>query len=242
MSEAAEIIAEEDDYLPAVREQPTTSPATLFGVSDPAAVIVRATEAAKPLAEVVRRQGLTVGISGREYCKVEAWTLLGSMLGVFPVTVWTRKLEDGWEARCEARTRQGEIVGAAEAECLRSESRWKTADDYALRAMAQTRATSRALRQPLGFVMQLAGYEATPAEEMPDPAAEDAPSRAHVGAATILGFGKHKAKTIGQVLEQDRGYVEWLASNARDPGIRAAAATALNNDAPAIDPNADIPF
>jgi hypothetical protein len=33
--------------------------------------------------------------------------------------------------------------------------------------MAQTRATSKALRQPLGFVMTLAGYSATPAEEMP---------------------------------------------------------------------------
>jgi hypothetical protein len=33
--------------------------------------------------------------------------------------------------------------------------------------MAQTRATSKALRQPLGFVMTLAGYAATPAEEMP---------------------------------------------------------------------------
>jgi hypothetical protein len=33
--------------------------------------------------------------------------------------------------------------------------------------MAQTRATSKALRQPLGFVMQLAGFNPTPAEEMP---------------------------------------------------------------------------
>ena len=33
--------------------------------------------------------------------------------------------------------------------------------------MAQTRAVSKALRLPLGFVMSIAGYEATPAEEMP---------------------------------------------------------------------------
>ena len=31
--------------------------------------------------------------------------------------------------------------------------------------MAQTRSTSKALRLPLGFVVALAGYEATPAEE-----------------------------------------------------------------------------
>jgi hypothetical protein len=33
--------------------------------------------------------------------------------------------------------------------------------------MAQTRATSKALRVPLGFIVVLAGYEATPEEEMP---------------------------------------------------------------------------
>jgi hypothetical protein len=61
----------------------------------------------------------------------------------------------------------GQVVGAAEAECLRSERTWKGRDDYALRSMAQTRAVSKALRGPLGFVVTLAGYEATPAEEMP---------------------------------------------------------------------------
>jgi hypothetical protein len=74
---------------------------------------------------------------------------------------------DGWEARVEARTLAGQVVGAAEAECLRTEKTWSSRDDYALRSMAQTRAVSKALRGPLGFVVTLAGYEATPAEEMP---------------------------------------------------------------------------
>ena len=84
---------------------------------------------------------------------------------------WTRPILDdelqvGWEARVEARTRAGEVVGAAEAQCLRAERTWKGRDDYALRSMAQTRAVSKALRLPLGFVMQLAGFNPTPAEEM----------------------------------------------------------------------------
>jgi hypothetical protein len=41
-------------------------------------------------------------------------------------------------------------------------------DDYALRSMAQTRALSKCLRAPLGFIIQLAGFAATPAEEIPD--------------------------------------------------------------------------
>jgi hypothetical protein len=47
------------------------------------------------------------------------------------------------------------------------ERNWSHRDDYALRSMAQTRAVAKALRLCLGWIMSLAGYEATPAEEMP---------------------------------------------------------------------------
>ena len=98
--------------------------------------------------------------------RVEGWTLCGTMLGVFPWLEWTRPLPRGWEARVEARTLDGRGIGAAESECLRSEPKWKDRDDFHLRSMAATRATSKALRQPLGFVMHLAGYNPTPAEEI----------------------------------------------------------------------------
>jgi hypothetical protein len=147
-------------------------PATLFHTDDPVEVIAKATATATALANVVKQQKLATSIQGRDHVRVEGWTLLGSMLGVFPVVAWTHKLENGWEARVEARTKDGSVVGAAEAECLRTENTWKNRDDYALRSMAQTRATSKALRGPLGFVMTLAGFDATPAEEMPREAAQ----------------------------------------------------------------------
>ncbi len=139
----------------------------LFGTQNPVEIVGKATEIADALSDVLKRKGLAKKISGREFVVVEGWVLLGTMLGVFPVVVWTRKLEDGWEARVEARTLTGAVVGAAEAECLRSEKSWAKRDDYALRSMAQTRATSKALRGPLGFIVTLAGYQATPFEEMP---------------------------------------------------------------------------
>lgn len=142
------------------------APGTLFRTDDPVEIIARATDVAKALSEVLRAQNLTNRIQDKDYVRVEGWTLCGTMLGVFPVVEWTRPVEGGWEARVEAKTRDGAVVGAAEAECLRSEKRWKTADDYAVRSMAQTRAVSKALRAPLGFIVSLAGYEATPAEEM----------------------------------------------------------------------------
>lgn len=150
-----------------VREQPQVpASAALFGTSEPVAVIAKATDVANALRAVIERQGLVSSISGKKYPKCEAWTLLGTMLGVFPVLQWTRPVEGGWEARVEAKTASGQIVGAAEAECLRSEKNWANRDDFALRSMAQTRATAKALRMPLGFVMTLSGFEPTPAEEM----------------------------------------------------------------------------
>ena len=144
---------------------------TLWGQATPSQIIEKAAEAATALAQVVDKQGLFTNIQGRKHVRVEGWTLLGSILGVFPVCVWTRPFLDenalpiGWEARVEAH-RNGQVVGAAEAQCLNTEKTWATRDGYALRSMAQTRATSKALRMPLGFVVTLAGYEACPAEEM----------------------------------------------------------------------------
>ena len=73
-----------------------------------------------------------------------------------------------YEARVEARTISGLVVGTAEATCSRKESKWAREDDFELKSMAQTRATSKALKAATGWLMVLAGYKPTPAEEMPD--------------------------------------------------------------------------
>lgn len=165
---------------------------TLFHTDNPVAVIPAAQAVAAPLAALIEQQQLFTLIGGKKHVRIEGWTLLGSMLGVFPVTEWTRELEDGWEARVEARTRAGEVVGAAEAECRRTEANWKDRDSYALRSMAQTRAASKALRLPLGFIMQLGGFEATPAEEM-DGVRDAAPVSQHACPACGLLVADQRA-------------------------------------------------
>lgn len=164
----------------------TTQEVGLFGAQEPDAVIGKAEAVARALKAVIVKQGLVSKIQGKEYPRCEAWTLLGTMLGVFPVLTWTKPVEGGWEARVEAKTRDGSVIGAAEAQCLRSERNWANRDDFALRSMAQTRATAKCLRMPLGFVMSLTGCEVTPAEEMvadhpqpqrqPKPAPEPTPT------------------------------------------------------------------
>jgi hypothetical protein len=50
--------------------------------------------------------------------------------------------------------------------CLDDEAKWTTSRSFQLRSMAQTRAQAKALRNVLAWVVVMAGYQPTPAEEM----------------------------------------------------------------------------
>lgn len=155
---------------------PGSTNVALFGTSDPVQVVAEATRVADSLAAVINAKKLYANISGRSHVKVEGWQLLGSMLGVTAVCTETKPVEGGFQATVEARTLDGRVVGRADALCTKSETLWSSRDDYARLSMAQTRATSKALKGPLGFVVSLAGYQTTPAEEMPsDGGGQDEP-------------------------------------------------------------------
>jgi len=133
----------------------------------PAAVIQQASGVAEQLAEIVNSRQLYSTISGRKYVKVEGWTTLGAMLGVLPREVETHRIEDGWESTVElVRASDGAVVGRGSAICTTDEQNWSDRPDYAVRSMAITRATGKAYRLGFSWVMALAGYEPTPAEEM----------------------------------------------------------------------------
>ena len=158
------------------------APAGLFKTDDPVEVVERATRVADALKDVISKRELYTMIQGKPHVRVEGWQLVGAMLGVTAVCVETVEVEGGWKATVEARTADGRVIGSASALCTKNEKRgpWKSADDYARLSMAQTRATSKALKGPLGFVISLAGYQTTPAEEMTfieaDPVAEVEPA------------------------------------------------------------------
>lgn len=45
-----------------------------------------------------------------------------------------------------------------------------------------------------------------------------------------LTFGKNKGKTLGAVLNENRGYIEWLSENTRDESVKAAAIMLLSGE------------
>ena len=60
---------------------------TLFGTSDPIAVLGQASRVALALAQVIKKQHLSTMIQGKEHVHVEGWTTLGAMLGVTPTSL-----------------------------------------------------------------------------------------------------------------------------------------------------------
>jgi hypothetical protein len=134
----------------------------------PAELVRRATEAADVLAKVIEDKKLYSSIQGKRYVRVEGWTSLAVLLGCLPREVSITRREDGtYEAVVElARMSDGAVLTRASAECGMDETKWAKGPDYARRSMAATRATSKACRLAFSWVMVLAGFAATPLEEM----------------------------------------------------------------------------
>lgn len=150
------------------QEQPRGLQLGTLWVASPQAVVSRASEIATTLAEIVEKRKLYVVIRQRKFVRVEGWSTLGAMLGVLPREVEVLERDNGdFEATVElVRASDGAIIGRGSAICGLDEKTWANRPRYARRSMAITRATGKAFRLGFAWIIQLAGYETTPAEEM----------------------------------------------------------------------------
>jgi hypothetical protein len=198
----------------------------------PADVILRGSEQAKPLADLIKSQKLSVKISGREYVKAEGWQALAAMNGVLPREEDVVRLDDGTYIATVVLVRisDGTVLTRASAECGADEPMWMQRPNYARRSMAVTRAMGKACRIAFSWVVSLAGYEPTPFEEVdglhldsprPAPAAAPAPApapaRPHVVDADEVPyeprvpFGKNKDVPLKDLSDsQITWYVEYI--------------------------------
>lgn len=129
------------------------------------------------LAKLIKEKNLSTTIQRKEYVNVSGWQFAGSALGLMPiiteVTDLTRRgeqpnqVEFKYLAKCEVRKiTTGEVVSTGIAICSSFERTKASFDEYAILSMAQTRAIGKAYRNLLAWLMNAAGFEATPAEEM----------------------------------------------------------------------------
>ena len=142
-----------------------------------------AQQKAKKLKAIVDSQQLSVKIGPSEHLKVEGWQTIGRGYGYTCRTTVDELVKDsdgrmvGVKATASILDGLGAIVGGADSFCFRDEEKYdkdtgeisyphgkQTIAQWA--GMAQTRAEARAFKQVLSWVVILAGYNPTPAEEM----------------------------------------------------------------------------
>lgn len=190
--------------------------------SDPAEVVARGNNTAKACKAIILQN--TMQLQGKRWVKAEGWQALAAACGYSPRIDVVEELANGdIRAMCSLiRLSDGEVVASAEGYIGTDESTWKSRPRYAKRAMAQTRATSRACRSALAWIIPLldAGLETTPAEEVehlaltakpasPSPAEVDPKAELIVKLTKAITQVANKqgipSKDIGEQLRQNYG-------------------------------------
>ena len=108
-------------------------------------------------------------IQGKRYVQVEGWQAIANTFGCVASARDVERIEGGFRATGQViRLSDGKVLAEAEGFVGDDEKTWASRPVFARRAMAQTRAMSRACRSAFAFVVTLmdAGLETTPAEEM----------------------------------------------------------------------------
>jgi argininosuccinate synthase len=116
-------------------------------------------------------QATARNIQGRKYVQVEGWQAIALAHGCTASAGDVARTETGFRAIAKiTRMSDGLVFATAEGFVGDDEKMWASRPEYARRAMAQTRAISRACRSAFAHVvvMMNAGLETTPAEEIPD--------------------------------------------------------------------------
>jgi|SRR3989304_1569308 len=151
--------------------------------------------AAQQLVALVTQNKWAVNISGHDYLRFEAWQTVGRFFGYTIKTKSTEYVEigeaKGFEATASVLNSKGKEVGGAEALCLDDENNWKGKPLFSLKSMAQTRASAKALRQILAWVVVLAGFKPTPAEEVSEQVLDAGASEKQVHAIFAIAKAKH---------------------------------------------------
>ena len=195
-AEAVEVIEEAEEPTVKINVETSVAPVTNmngeladFEILNPTVPmrtkVALATEVADCLSGVIRSQGLVKkGLNKKdkeaEYVLIDGWEILGTMLGIVPVSRIVDEITNkqgrtvGYKARAflyrnprvdaDGNIVDGDLIATAEASATKDGFQKET---FSMMSMAQTRALSKSYRMALGWIMKMSGFETTPAEEMP---------------------------------------------------------------------------
>jgi len=133
--------------------------------------IERGAAIARQLRDYLRQARMTVRLPrGGEHVRIEGWQVLCHMCNLSLPSIVDLRREDRSDGHyvyvAEALLAYGGREYRAYGVCSSDEPNWRGKPEFQLASMAQTRAAGKVLRLLLGWVVTLAGYEPTPAEEM----------------------------------------------------------------------------
>lgn len=138
-----------------------------IAIATPQSIMRLATDVAGVCREIVTKTARVLG--GRKFLPVEAWQAIATTHGCALSIELVEKVEGGIRAVASVRRMDtGAVLGQAEGFVGDDEKTWENRALYAKRAMAQTRAMSRAARSLFAHVVVLISNDlsTTPAEEM----------------------------------------------------------------------------
>ena len=192
---SAEIVTNEeietetvDDSLTVIDESANNNQLADYEILNPEIPMVQKIEPAVKVADVLKRvveaQGLVItGLNKKKpdekYVLKGGWEMLNTFMGITPVTRVIDEIRNdkqrivGYKASCtllkdpiyeNGEIKGGKVMGYAEASATREGYQKETST---MMSMAQTRAYNKATRNCMGWIMQMAGFQGTPAEEMP---------------------------------------------------------------------------
>jgi len=145
-----------------------------ISAADFALKMQEATAKAKILTNVIAAQSdkYVVHAQGQDFLRYEAWATLAQGYGLTAGIESYKNIYDtdghtvlGVMATAILRDNTGTQIGGAPAFCMFDEPNWTNKPLAQVASMAGTRAASKALRIGLSWVVVLAGYNPTPAEE-----------------------------------------------------------------------------
>lgn len=124
----------------------------------------------KVLTKFITENKLSCVIQGKQYVYCDGWKFAGTSFGLTaipnkPINE-SKDKEIKYSCECDIINIQTQVkLSYGFAICSNLEAKKKSFDEYAIASIAQTRAIAKAYRNLLGFIMNAAGFEATPAEE-----------------------------------------------------------------------------
>lgn len=121
--------------------------------------------------QAIQQLGLIQKIKGKDYVTVSGWSTLGTMIGIHVENIQVEPFPTiksngfAYKAKVDLVDKNGFKIGEGEGICSNSGFQ---KEEHAVYSMAITRATGKAYRLSLAWLVEMAGYNSTPYEEMPE--------------------------------------------------------------------------